>query len=352
MCLSGQALTLTAQAAARSLTQSGDGEKDRGNRVDTFRLPFSDPVRTLNGDPRAMVGLRDIETLWFNTGTLCNIECLNCYIDSSPTNDSYVYLTVADVRAALEEVAALGYGTREIAFTGGEPFMNPDMIGMADLALSRGFDVLILTNAMAPMQRPHVKKALLELRAAHGDRLHLRISIDHYTARLHDEERGKGTFRRTMDGVRWLAGHGFALSLAGRTRWGEDEATLRAGYAALFAEHQLALDAADPAALVLFPEMDETALVPEITTSCWDILNVSPDAMMCASSRMVVRKKGAERVTVLPCTLLTHDPGFEMGGSLAEAARADGGNFKAGNVRLNHPHCARFCVLGGGSCTG
>lgn len=320
--------------------------------MDTLRLPFSDPDRTLKGEARAQVALRDLETLWFNTGTLCNIECLNCYIDSSPTNDSYVYLTLADVRAALDEVAALGYGTKEIAFTGGEPFMNPDMIDMADLALSRGFDVLILTNAMLPMQRPRVKKALLALRAAHGDRLHLRISIDHYTARLHDEERGKGSFRRTMDGVRWLAQNGFALSLAGRTRWGEDEAVLRAGYAALLAQDGIPLDAADPAALVLFPEMDDSAPVPEITTACWDILHVSPDAMMCASSRMIVRRKGAADISVLPCTLLTHDPGFEMGASLAEAARADGGNFRAGAVKLNHPHCAKFCVLGGGSCTG
>jgi uncharacterized Fe-S cluster-containing radical SAM superfamily protein len=320
--------------------------------VDTVRLPFSDPRQTLSGDPRAEVGLRNLETLWFNTGTLCNIECLNCYIESSPTNDSYVYLTLADVRAALDEIAALGYGTREIAFTGGEPFMNPDMIAMADLALTRGYKVLILTNAMAPMQRPRVKKALLGLRAAHGDRLHLRISIDHYSARLHDEERGEGSFDRTMDGVRWLARNGFALSLAGRTRWSEDEVDLRAGYAALLRGDDIPLDAADRAALVLFPEMDESAPVPEITTACWDILNVSPDAMMCASSRMVVRKKGADRISVLPCTLLTHDPGFEMGGSLAEAARADGGNFNDAAVRLNHPHCARFCVLGGGSCTG
>lgn len=320
--------------------------------MDTVRLAFSDPRRTLNGDARAEVRLRDLETLWFNTGTLCNIECLNCYISSSPTNDSYVYLTLADARAVLDEVVTLGYGTREIAFTGGEPFLNPEMIAMADLCLERGYQVLILTNAMLPMQRRRVKEGLLRLRHAHGDRLHLRISVDHYTARLHDEERGAGSFDSTFAGVRWLAENGFALSMAGRTRWGEDEAALRAGYAALFAQRALALDAADPAALVLFPEMDETAEVPEITTACWDILNVSPDAMMCASSRMVVRKKGADRISVLPCTLLTHDPGFEMGGSLRDAARADGGNFNDGRVRLNHPHCARFCVLGGGSCTG
>ncbi|MBC7154666.1 MAG: radical SAM protein [Rhodobacteraceae bacterium] len=321
-------------------------------QVDTLRLPFSDPDQTLDCQPRADVGLRDLETLWFNTGTLCNIECVNCYIYSSPTNDSLVYLTPADITPILDEIPQLGYATREIAFTGGEPFMNPDMATMADLCLARGYKVLILTNAMQPMQRPRVKQALLRMRAAHGDRLHLRISIDHHSPRLHDEERGAGSFARTLDGLRWLVANGFALSLAGRTRWDDDMAALRAGYARLFAEQGIPLDAQNPADLVLFPEMDAAAPVPEITTACWDILGVAPAAMMCASSRMVVRNKGADHVSVLPCTLLPNDRGFEMGATLAGAAVADGGNFRAGRVKLNHPHCAKFCVLGGGSCTG
>ena len=69
---------------------------------------------------------------------------------------------------------------------------------------------------------------------------------------------------------------------------------------------------------------------------------VSPDAMMCASSRMVVKRKGAARPVVVPCTLLPYDEAFELVHTLAESA---------GPVPLNHPHCARFCVLGGGSCT-
>ncbi len=57
---------------------------------------------------------------------------------------------------------------------------------------------------------------------------------------------------------------------------------------------------------------------------------------------MVVKRKGAERPAVVACTLLPYDPQFELGPRLADAA---------GAVKLNHPHCARFCVLGGGSCS-
>ncbi|MDZ7826085.1 MAG: hypothetical protein U5R48_08865 [Gammaproteobacteria bacterium] len=54
---------------------------------------FVDPERTLDGSQRARVALRKLETLWFNTGTQCNLTCENCYIESSPTNDALVYLS-------------------------------------------------------------------------------------------------------------------------------------------------------------------------------------------------------------------------------------------------------------------
>jgi uncharacterized Fe-S cluster-containing radical SAM superfamily protein len=312
---------------------------------------FADPDVTAGGEPRAHVALRELTTLWFNTGTLCNIECAHCYIESSPRNDRLAYLTLADIGPFLDEIAERAEPTREIGFTGGEPFMNPDMIAMAKTCLERGHEVLILTNAMQPMQRPAIKQALLDLHAAYGTALKFRVSIDHYSERLHDEERGAGSFARALDGLDWLSVNGFDMAVAGRTRTGEDEAALRAGFADLFAGRGYAIDANDPARLVLFPEMDEQAQVPEITTACWGILDVSPDAMMCASSRMVVKRKGEAAPVVLPCTLLPYDPAFEMGTSLAQAAAANRGNFADGSVKLNHPHCAKFCVLGGGSCS-
>ncbi len=72
---------------------------------------------------------------------------------------------------------------------------------------------------------------------------------------------------------------------------------------------------------------------------------------MCASSRMVVKRKGAARLSILPCTLLPYDEAFEMGATLAESTVADGGMFEACAVKLCHPHCAKFCVLGGASCS-
>jgi sulfatase maturation enzyme AslB (radical SAM superfamily) len=313
---------------------------------------FQDPDVTAKGEARAMVGLDRLDTLWINTGSLCNIACINCYIESSPRNDRLVYMTASEVAAYLDEIEALKLGTREIGFTGGEPFMNPDIIAMLDDSLSRGFEVLMLTNAMQPMMRPRVQQGLLDLKARFGSTLTMRISVDHYSAEFHDKERGPGAFAHTCKGTDWLSENGFKLAVAGRTCWGETVDAAREGYRALFSTRGWAIDADDPGALVLFPEMDERVDVPEITTACWDILGKTPSDVMCASSRMVVKRKGADKPAVLPCTLLPYDPQFEMGATLEDSAKANGGAFSNGSVKLNHPHCAKFCVLGGASCSG
>jgi Radical SAM superfamily/4Fe-4S single cluster domain len=316
-----------------------------------LRPKFSDPDLTADGERRARVGVAGLRTLWLNTGSLCNITCRNCYIESSPDNDRLVYLTRAEAAAFLDEIARDRLPVSEIGFTGGEPFMNPDIIALLGDALERGFSVLVLTNAMQPMLRRRIRDGLVALRETHGGRLTLRVSLDHYSRELHDTERTAGSFAKTVEGIDWLAREGFTLALAGRTCWGESDADLRKGYAALIAARAWPVDAYDHGRLVLFPEMDARADVPEVTESCWGILGKNPNDVMCASSRMVVKRKGAARPVVLPCTLLPYDPAFEMGATLAEAARADGGMFDHGAVKLCHPHCAKFCVLGGGSCS-
>ena len=303
---------------------------------------FEHPDVTAKGDKRAKVALSHPETLWFNTGTLCNITCTNCYIESSPTNDALVYLSADEVSDYLDQLEVRRWNVREIAFTGGEPFMNPACIEMLERSLARGYEVLVLTNAMAPMMRPVMQSGIKDLVARYGRKITFRVSLDHHAAAVHDAERGVGAFEKSMRGMGWLASVGARMAVAGRVEMAESETEARNGYAALFADRGWDIDAFDPGATVLFPEMDEGVEVPEITTDCWSILNKHPEAVMCSSSRMVVKRKGAERPAVLACTLLPYDPQFELGATLAEAE---------GEVALNHPHCAKFCVLGGASCS-
>jgi uncharacterized Fe-S cluster-containing radical SAM superfamily protein len=301
---------------------------------------FRDPDFTAKGEARAFVALTRLRTLWFNTGSLCNITCDNCYIESSPRNDRLAYLSIDDVRLYLDEIARLQAPVEEIGFTGGEPFLNREFPEMLGEALARGYRALVLTNAMKPMQRR--KPELLDLRSRYGASLTMRVSIDHFLPEKHEAVRGRGTWRPMLEGLRWLAAEGFGLRIAGRTLWHEAEAYVRAGYARLFASEGIPIDTHDPASLVLFPEMDLRTEVPEITMRCWSILDVHPTQMMCASSRMVIKRKGAKHAVVVPCTLLPYDPQFELGQTLAAAKTT---------VKLNHPFCAQFCVLGRASCS-
>lgn len=299
---------------------------------------FANPYRTAKGEERGHVAFQGYETLWFNTGSLCNIECVNCYIQSSPTADHFVYLTPDDVKPFLDELDR----PIEIGFTGGEPFLNPDIIRLCEMALERQHRLLILTNAMRPMMRPRVQAGLLDLQQRFAGQMTLRVSLDHYSEAGHDEERGAGAFAKALPGIDWLSENGFDLHIAGRAQFSDSDEQARQGYRALIAQQGWPVKADDPAELMLFPEMDEQVDVPEITTSCWDILSVDPNSLMCANSRMVVRRKGAPTSRVLACTLLWDDDQFDMGGSLEEASKT---------VQLNHPHCAKFCVLGGASCS-
>jgi len=208
--------------------------------------------------------------------------------------------------------------------------MNPDFLTMLADTLRRGFEALVLTNAMKPMMNQAA--GLQALQAQYGERLTIRVSLDHPDPAIHEAERGAGGFERTLEGLCFLATHGFRLHIAGRVAIGAgDQAKLRADFAALFAANGIPVDATDPVALMLFPEMDANADVPEIATACWGILGKSPGSLMCAAALMVVKRKGSVRPAVLACTLLAYDPQFELGLSLAEASRP---------VALNHRHCA------------
>ena len=218
--------------------------------------------------------------------------------------------------------------------------MNREIISMLEAALTRGFRTLVLTNAMRPMRR--FETELAALIARFGDRLTLRVSLDHHRPDIHEAERGAGTWPIALAGLHWLVAAGARIAIAARRLPTETEAEARSGFRTLLDGLAIPLDVANPERLVLFPEMDATADTPEITEACWSILHKSPDSVMCASSRMVVHRRGEPGPRVAACTLLPYDSQFDLGATLAEASRP---------VQLNHPHCARFCVLGGASCS-
>ena len=298
---------------------------------------FKNQKVTADGSNRAFIEARNIKTLWFNTGTLCNIECKNCYIESSPKNDSLAYLTFEEVKSFIDEAVDKNLGTNEIGFTGGEPFMNKDIMKMIDYSLNKNFKVLVLSNAMKPMLNR--TKELIKLNHSN---LTIRVSIDHYEKEKHEEIRGKNTYDVMLQGLKWLNENNFNYTLATRLLWDEKEEDLRKNFGAFIKNNNLRLDTNSPKQLVTFAEMDEKIDTPEITTSCWDILKKDPNDVMCSWSRMVVRKKNSKSPSVIACTLLPYVDEFDLGETLTNSLQ---------KIYLNHKHCSKFCVLGGSSCS-
>lgn len=297
---------------------------------------FKDPFITAKGDTRAWVDLVDLKTLWFNSGTQCNLACENCYIESSPKNDRLSYITDKQIAPYLEEIS----NDVMVGITGGEPFINPHIQKIIELILDRGHELLILTNAYRILKRH--QDFLIKIRRYFAKQLYLRVSLDHYTKDIHEKERSVGTFAKTIEQIKWLVDNNFQTSIAGRSLVSEDAENALLGYQKLFDDNGINLKLSLGDNIVIFPEMILDESVPEITTDCWNILDKKPEQQMCATDRMVVVRKGESKPVVLPCTLLAYDKQFELGNSLKDASK---------RVQLNHVFCAKFCVLGGASCS-
>jgi len=281
-----------------------------------------------------------LEMLWFHLGSRCTLACRGCYVESSPRNDRLAFITFSTFRDFLAEARAFP-SLRRVGFTGGEPFLNPELGAMLAHTLASGLAALVLTNGLAPLRR--ALSWLTPLAAAHPGQITIRISLDAPSAEEHEALRGPGTFAPALAALRTLSRLPLRLAVAGRmTGPPAEEALLRERYAALFAAHDLPLDAYDRESLVLFPELGGEDALPPLRPALLALRERQGLGLMCRRERMVVHRKGAPAAEVVACTLLPEEPRFSLGTSLAEAWRP---------VRLDHPHCARFCVLGGTSCS-
>ena len=169
-----------------------------------------DPVAS-----RPFVSIPHLDHLWFQVaGTLCNLTCHHCFISCSPKNDAFGFLSLGEVKRRLEESVPLG--VKEYYFTGGEPFLNPEMTAILIETLRYG-PATVLTNGTVLKD-----EWLIELRAAEADSLYsleFRVSIDGCSPEMNDPVRGVGTFARAMRGVAKLVEHGFLPIITSARVW-------------------------------------------------------------------------------------------------------------------------------------
>ncbi len=275
---------------------------------------MSAPLPLVDPSPAPTVPLAHLDDLWFQVGgTLCNLECRHCFISCSPHNHTFGFLDLETVRRALDE--SVIFGVKEYYFTGGEPFLNRDMVAILELTLRYG-PATVLTNGTV-----FKDEWLRRLRAADDASpysLELRVSLDGFTAAENDAVRGEGTFARTLRGVRQLVAHGFLpIITVARTRDDQDDAALFAGFVRLLREH-----GCDRPRIKILPTLrlgaevqrcrgyqEHERVTPEMLEG-FDL-----DRLICRHSR-VVTDRG-----VYVCPILIEATDARLGATVTEALR-------------------------------
>jgi molybdenum cofactor biosynthesis enzyme MoaA len=277
--------------------------------------------------------LRALDTLWFQVaGTLCNLQCTHCFISCSPTNNNHALMSLETVRRYLAEARELG--VKEYYFTGGEPFLNPELIGILEATLAQG-PATVLTNGV--LVRPDTARRLRALSDASEYSLDVRVSLDGSDAAANDAIRGEGTFERILAGIRSLADAGLnpvitlteacegAETQAGRTRLLAflREIGLRQPRLKVMPLLRLGAEAGRTRGY----ETGETLRGRTLTSA-------ERDALQCASCRLV----GSQGVYV--CPILLDFPDARLGATLRQTLRP---------FELRH-HACHTCHEQGLSC--
>jgi len=293
-------------------------------------------THTRAGVARGYIQPASLDELWFHTGTNCNLRCPFCLEGSKPGDNRIELISAAEARAYIDE--AIGMGVRKFSFTGGEPFVNPDMVAILDHALDHR-PCLVLTNGTEPLIN-RLADVLPLIAKPHE--LAFRISLDYADPVRHDKGRGPGNFRTALRTLGHLHRAGFQVSIARQMDTDEsDRAAVDAEYRAHFAAHGLPEDTT----IVAFPDFAPPSAhvdTPEITENCMTtyLSEAQRDAFMCNFSKMIVKKGG--RCGVYACTLVDDDADYDLAPTLAESMKV--------RVMLRHHRCFS-CFAYGASCS-
>jgi len=279
------------------------------------------------------VPLLALDTVWFQVaGTLCNLTCHHCFVSCSPTNHAHEIMDRREVRRYLDEAASLG--ANDTYFTGGEPFLNREILEILEDALRFG-PTTVLTNAT--LITPSRAGALSAMERSSRYSLEIRVSLDGLTPETNDPIRGEGCFDATMAGVRELANVGLSPILTVAQTWGDDkDRSLREGFHEFLRSN--GLDHPRVKILPLFRIGREASrtrgyAAEEFLTE-EHMRGHDPWTLQCSTSRMVTSRG------VYVCPILIDSPDALMGKTLAETLRP---------FPLSHGAC-HTCWATGASC--
>ena len=258
-----------------------------------------------------LISLTDIDELWFQVvGTLCNLKCTHCFISCSPTNDTHGMISKERVFEMLEK--AKEKGVREYYFTGGEPFLHPDLFELIEATLRQG-PLTILTNGILISENK--AKRLAEIAGNSEYSLDFRISLDGMTAEENDEIRGKGTFNKIISSVDRLYKNGITpIITVTEVRDGMGSADGRRKFLELLRTFGIE----QPRMKFLTPfkignEAERTSGYEQYEYVYeGNLIEGEEEMFQCSNSRMVTDDG------IYPCPILINHPDAKMGNTLDE----------------------------------
>lgn len=270
-------------------------------------------------DARASFGATDAPTaplealdqLWFQvSGTVCNLRCKHCFISCSPDNHSFWFMDRGQVGESLRESVRLR--VKEYYFTGGEPFMNPEMEGILADTLQLG-PATVLTNAtLMPRERA---ERLARLAEQSRYTLEMRVSLDGITPEMNDAIRGEGAFARCVEGIESLVDAGFLPIITCMRSWPEHETErYLEGFRELLAElgyHRARIKIIPP--LLIGEEAKRSRAYDETERVSHEMLHgFDLSTLLCSRARLVTTRG------VYTCPILLESPSARLGDTLAE----------------------------------
>jgi AdoMet-dependent heme synthase len=276
-------------------------------------LPINDPAARIDDAP--LIPLAHLDDLWFQVaGTLCNLACTHCFISCSPHNHAFGFLNLETVKQLLNESVPLG--VKEYYFTGGEPFLNRDLVAMLEAALQYG-PATVLTNGT--VFKDDWLARLRQAEEASPYSLEFRVSIDGFRAEDNDAIRGPGSFDKTMHGVRQLVGHGF-LPIITTTRVSdrEDDRALVEGFVRLLRENGCTRPRLKilPTLRIGAEATRRRGYQPEERVTAEMMENYDQGQLLCHHSRIVTDRG------IYVCPILIDAPDARLGATLSEALTA------------------------------
>jgi len=322
--------------------------------------PIGIELTSPKGEPRGFVdpqrkrGGPALDDLWVMQGSLCDLKCKHCYTASSPANDSLEQIRFEELRPHLDD--ARSFGVQKIYFTGGEVFVNEDVLRGRSGTNEEFLASLEYSLAIAPTEiltngRRYIRNhfdALARLRREHGDRLRLRITLESFVPEDHDAIRGRGTFAQTVETIESLRSLGFVPVVNAERPFlppSSDE-EIQAAFSELFAsrgvrvEVNLIENILEMGHQLVRLEQAGRQPSPEvfITTNCLGILGKPAESLMCHYSRCIQKIGG--RLRYYPCPVIYDEERFDLGGTLAESFQ---------RVYLGHKNCYDYCLKGKGA---